>query len=123
MDIESYENILVNLKAMLKDGPMNKDYGICYNASFCGEGYVGAGYDIIQEEAIGWPQHTGNIHYPIQSNSKHLTESQYYQKHTGTFKELLWRGKQRELRNDLIKYLVEKIGAKVADYKERNQQG
>jgi len=93
--------LLTRLKKLREKRPRNhhKNVGIC--AHVLGDLSI----NILAKLWLDWEHYSGREYYPIPSTNKKIkSPPEYYSKTKD-----LWRGKQLELRMDLINHLIKKI--------------
>jgi hypothetical protein len=100
------EHVLRALLRIQKDGPVDLEYGICYQVDcHIGRNYDSKTvYDVITHYSESWPDYSGHPSYPIPSLNKTLSAENYYDDRDGK-----WAGRQGKLRNDLVDHIIAKI--------------
>lgn len=85
---------------------LDTNYGICYNFArvtreCCGDFSMGdlKAYDVVEHISHGWEKHSGVSLYPIKP--KKAVD--------------LWKGKQLELRIELMQYILNKLKSMSLD--------
>ena len=73
----------------------DRKLGICFNWQTSYTFSVANCYELVNQLSIGWPDHSGNESYPI-PQPWHSSDP-------------LWRGKQLELRQDLMRYMLDQL--------------
>ena len=125
MDLEQRQELKVSksvLDALINirdNGAENKKFGICLNVQIQIHSSIADTKDIylfINDMSQGWPHHSGMENYPIPStNKKILSASAYYDTRYNS-PNRLWQGRQRYLRNDLIKYMIKRLYRILSSY-------
>ena len=92
------DGLLRVMKGVVKDA----DCGICFNWSAAKTVHYSLinFYNLVDNLAVGWPEHSGNRSYPIKQRSSML--------------DSLWEGEQLALRQDLMRYIMKQL----TEYKE-----
>ena len=85
---------LLKLKELASCGNIPADmYGICSNLTSVSQAYS---YGFVEKYSIGWPEHSGDIEYPVP-----ITVSDQYKGK--------WAGKYGAARLRLLDYLIEQM--------------